>query len=181
MAWFPVWAIIGAIMGTAGLALWAASLRDGLDLAASCGLAGVLVALAVIDVRRGILPDTLTLPLAAAGLALAAIDGGPLDDRGLGAIAGYAAFALVAALYRRWRGRDGLGLGDAKLMAAAGAWVGWQGLPSVVLIGALAGLAGFGLRRMFNREVSLDRSIAFGPFLALALWLVWLYGPLPIE
>ena len=181
MARFPVWAILVAVAGTAGLAVWAASLRDGLDLAASCGLAWALMALAAIDVRRGILPDTLTLPLTAAGLALAAIDGGPLADRGLGAVAGYAAFASVAALYRLWRGRDGLGLGDAKLMAAAGAWVGWQSLPSVVLSAALAGLAGFGLRRMFNREAGLDRSIAFGPFLALAIWLVWLYGPLPIQ
>ena len=114
---------MSAISGAAalGVVVWAATLRDGLDLAAACLLGWTLLALAVIDARRHILPDFLTLPLAAAGIGFAFIDGVWPIDRMLGAVLGYAAFASVAFLYRRWRGRDGLGMGDAKLMAAAGA------------------------------------------------------------
>ena len=101
---------------------------------------GVAAALAVllgwaawIDLKRMILPDWITLPLIPAGLALAWVQEQPLLDRVIGAVAGYAVFAGIAWIYRRWRGRDGLGLGDAKLLAAAGAWTGWPSLPSVVL------------------------------------------------
>ena len=77
-------------------------------------------------------------------------------------------------------GREGLGLGDAKLFAAAGAWVSWEGLPSVLLLaaaGALAwhlGAARWGGRRLEGRE------LPFGPYLAAALWLVWLHGPVAV-
>ena len=76
------------------------------------------------------------------GLAVAwAVDPGLLGDHALGALAGFASLAVIASVYRRVRGREGLGLGDAKLLAAAGAWLGWQALPSVVLIAAASGLA----------------------------------------
>ena len=134
-----------------------------------------LAAASWIDARRLILPDVLTLPLIAAGLALAWLQPPELATRAIGAMAGFAAFALIAELYRRLRGRDGLGLGDAKLLAGAGAWLGWEALPSVVLIGAVAGLVFALLKRP-----AADRPIPFGPFLALGFWLVWRFGPLSV-
>jgi leader peptidase (prepilin peptidase)/N-methyltransferase len=97
---------------------------------------------------------------------------------GIGAAAGYAFFCLVGVAYRRLRGRAGLGGGDAKLLAAAGAWVAWQGLPSVVLLGALTSFAVPLGQRLGGRALRLDARIPFGPGLCLGLWLVWLYGPL---
>ncbi len=108
----------------------------------SCAFGWTLLALGLIDLRHLVLPDVLTLPLAAAGLVVAwfAAPDAVLDDAA-GAVGGFAVFTLVAWGYRRWRGRDGLGAGDAKLLAALGAWVGRPGLPSVVLLASLAALA----------------------------------------
>jgi leader peptidase (prepilin peptidase)/N-methyltransferase len=144
-----------------------------LDSLLAIGLALWLGGAAVIDARRMILPDVLTLPLIPLGLGLAWHEAPPLADRAIGAVAGFAVFALLAEGYRRWRGRDGLGLGDAKLLAGAGAWVGWQSLPSVVLIAALSGLVWALVLRP-----PIDRPIPFGPFLAFGFWLVWRFGPL---
>jgi leader peptidase (prepilin peptidase) / N-methyltransferase len=165
-----------------GVVLWAAAVTTGWVFWASCALGWTLLALAVIDQREFVLPDALTLPLIPAGLAVAwLIDPALVPHHAMGAVAGFAVFALVGWVYGRLRGRDGLGLGDAKLLAAAGAWVSWVGLPSVVLLagaGALAvaliGAAGTG--GLPARE----RAIAFGPYLALALWSVWLHGPIVI-
>ena len=138
-----------------------------------CALAVVLAALALFDLRQGRLPDWLTLPLAAAGLLLA-WRGGALADSLLGAALGYAVFEGLALAYRRLRGREGLGGGDAKLAAAAGAWVGWQGLPSVVLVAAAGALA----VALVRRRLDGSESVRFGAYLAPAILLVWLLGPL---
>jgi leader peptidase (prepilin peptidase)/N-methyltransferase len=69
-------------------------------------------------------------------------------------------------------------LGDGKLFAAAGAWVGWQGLPSVLLLAAFAGLAGALVQARLAGGLDPERELPFGLYLAGALWLVWLYGPL---
>ncbi len=140
------------------------------------GLAGVLLLASVIDARRLLLPDLITLPLLASGLALALLEPPGLPERLLGAAAGFLAFAGIGLLYRRWRGRDGLGLGDAKLLAAAGAWVGWTALPSVVLLAAVGGLVW-----SFATRQAADRPLPFGPFLAVGFWIVWRFGPLLIS
>jgi leader peptidase (prepilin peptidase) / N-methyltransferase len=75
------------------------------------------------------------------------------------------------------RGQAGLGLGDAKLFAAAGAWAGLEGLASVLLYGSLAALVWAGFWAIRGHEVSRTTRLAFGPFLAIGLWWVWLYGP----
>jgi len=142
-----------------------------LDAAISIGLAMVLVIAALIDLREMVLPDWLTLPLIPLGWAMSLRGAPALSDRLIGSAAGFAAFAGIAALYRRLRGRDGLGLGDAKLLAAAGAWVGWQDLPSVVLLGAVTALCWALATR---RDPS--QPLPFGPFLAGAFWLVWRFG-----
>jgi leader peptidase (prepilin peptidase)/N-methyltransferase len=162
------------------LAVWAWTVLDGWLLWAGCGFAWCLALAAAIDARHQVLPDGLTLPLLLAGLAVAAaLDSTMLADHALGAVAGYGAFALIAWLYRRIRGQEGLGLGDAKLLAAIGAWVGWPGLPSTVLYGALAAIvASIAFRKA--GLVQAAQPIPFGPFLAIGGWLVWLYGPLEI-
>jgi leader peptidase (prepilin peptidase)/N-methyltransferase len=125
-----------------------------------------------------LLPDILNLPLAAVGLAVAWMLGpGALGDAAIGAAAGFLTFAALAWAYRRLRGRDGLGLGDAKLAMAAGAWVSWTGLPTVVTLAALAALAMVLGRALAGRPVAPTEPVPFGPYLAAGLWLVWLYGP----
>ena len=139
-----------------------------------------LLALAWIDWRHFILPDALTLPLIAAGLAMSAwIAPENMSDHVIGAAAGYGGFVTIEHLYRRLRGRDGLGRGDAKLMAAGGAWLSWAGLPSVLLLASLGGIV-LWLAMSWRRDAaqSLQRPLPFGPALAGAIWIVWLLGPL---
>ena len=166
-----------AALGTAAWALW---VLPGGGLAwAGAALGWTLLALALIDLRHFLLPDVLTLPLIPAGLALAWwVDPAKLPAHAIGAAAGFGAFAALAWGYRRLRGREGLGLGDAKLFAAAGAWVSWTGLGSVLLWAALPALAVtlvLGLRR---GGLSGRTPLPFGAYLAAGLWLTWLYGPL---
>lgn len=144
-----------------------------------CLLGWCLLLLAVIDSRTLTLPDELTLPLIAAGLlATWAMTPDRLFDHVLGAALGGAALWLIAALYYRMRGREGLGLGDAKLLAAAGAWLGWQGLGSVILIAAVSALVLILGRSAMGHRLSSEDPLPFGPFLALGIWVTWLYGPL---
>ncbi len=96
-------------------------------------------------------------------------------EAALGAALGYLAFRLVAMLYRRLRGREGLGAGDAKLLAAAGAWLGAQALPGVVLLAAVSALALALLASARGGRLSATLAVPFGPPLAVAIWLAWLF------
>jgi leader peptidase (prepilin peptidase)/N-methyltransferase len=146
-----------------------------------CLLGWWLLALAWIDIRRWILPDALTLPLIVAGLLAAlATEPDALVERALGAALGYVALWTVAWLYRRLRGREGLGQGDAKLFAAAGAWLGALALPQVILVAAIAALLTAAALRLYGTEIRAHSALPFGPFLALAIWALWLFGPLPL-
>ncbi len=178
ISWFyPMIEIAGAI-----IALSAALVFDGGMFWLSCGLGWVLLMLAASDWRHMVLPDLLTLPLIVAGLAATyLIDPAKIAGHAAGALIGFATFAAIAALYRRFRGRDGLGLGDAKLLAAGGAWLGWAGLPSVVIWAGLTGLAWALVHSIASRQkLAADLALPFGAFLALGIWLVWLSGPMII-
>lgn len=143
-----------------------------LQASATIGLAMTLVALVRIDLRDLRLPDRITLPLIGVGLILAAVEGrGWPVEAAIGAAVGYGTFWLIGTVYFRLRRRDGLGLGDAKLLAAAGAWLGPYALPWVVLIGATLAL-GFAVATAKGRQVPL----AFGPWLALGFWAMWIIG-----
>lgn len=144
--------------------------------AEGAGLAAVLVALALIDIRTFRLPDWLTLPLIGAGLILAGfrLEGFPLQGA-IGAIAGYGVMWTIARLYQRTRGMPGLGLGDAKLAAGAGTWLGWAGLPFVLLIASLAGILAFLVMAFLQKRLDPARPVPFGPFLALGFFLVWFW------
>lgn len=161
------------------VAVWAVAVVPGPARWATCALGWTLLALAVIDARRMILPDALTLPLIALGLAVAAwLDPSRLMGHAIGATAGFLVFWLIATLYRLLRRREGLGLGDAKLLAAAGAWVSWEGLPGVVLAASLSALVFFLVAAFLGPAPDPSRRLPFGPFLCLGIWLIWLYGPL---
>ncbi len=140
----------------------------------NCVLGWTLLTLAWIDWTTFLLPDVLTLPLLLAGLVVTWVwDPDALTDHSLAAVAAYLALQGLALAYRRLRGFDGLGGGDAKLIAAAGAWCGIAALPLVVLGSALIGLlAALGLV-LAGRTVTSTTRIPFGPCIALAFWLVW--------
>jgi len=166
-------------LAAAGLAMVAVR-TFGLTLEAALvmGFLWTLLALAVIDARTLLLPDRLTLGLLWVGLlANAAGYGGGvfLPDAVFGAAAGYASLATVAWGYARLTGREGMGLGDAKLLAALGAWLGWMVLPLIVLLASLLALLVGGLALLRGRA---DRHTAlpFGPFLALAGGLAMIWG-----
>jgi leader peptidase (prepilin peptidase)/N-methyltransferase len=164
----------------AALAIAAIALAvDGVQQAwLDCLLGWWLLALGWIDARHWLLPDVLTLPLLVLGLALAAVSAPEdLADDAAAAILGYLALRAVAWIYQRLRHREGLGQGDAKLFAAVGGWLGTAALAQVILLAALAALvaaAGFALAGTRMRAHS---ALPFGPFLALATWLLWLFGP----
>lgn len=166
-------------VGALAIAAWSVALAPGWIAWASALFGWVLFALAIIDFRKFLLPDVLVLPLLAAGLAATYfIAPESLRDHVIGAVAAFVALEGVRHFYRWLRGRDGLGAGDPKLFAAIGAWVGWQGLPTVVLYAALAGLAASILWHRRRGDLRADTALPFGTYLALAAWLVWTLGPL---
>lgn len=139
---------------------------------ASMVLAAGLLTLSYIDLRTGLLLDILTLPLAALGLAFAVWSGDWMLSLA-GAILGYAMIAGLAYYWRVRRGYEGIGLGDAKLLAAGGAWVGVMGIPLLLLIASSVGiLAALAVSRK-ARSTSDRLAIPFGPSLALGIWVVW--------
>lgn len=142
-------------------------------------LAACLVLLNVIDLRSYRLPDLLTLPLLLAGLVLAALQGQEtLLWHAVAAVAAGLTLYTIRSLYRALRGYDGLGLGDVKLFAAAGAWIGPEGLASSLLIACVTALAVALLWKLADPGVNGRSVLPFGPFLAIGFWIVWLYGPL---
>jgi leader peptidase (prepilin peptidase) / N-methyltransferase len=149
-------------------------------LVASAVLAAGLAVLTAIDIKTYRLPDVITLPLLALGLAFAvALDFEPaVTWRAGAAAAGYLFIRLVDWAYRRIRNKTGIGEGDAKLFAAAGAWVGPQGLSGTLLYACAVALLFVAVQAMLGRKTTGADQIPFGPFLALGLWLTWVYGPL---
>lgn len=137
-----------------------------------------LIALAFIDLETGYLPDAITYPLVAAGLSANALGlFTDLQNAAIGAVAGFAAFWLIGAAFEKIRGKEGLGLGDAKLLAAIGAWGGWVILPLVVLIGASATLGAVVIHRMLGNKTAINDPIPFGPGLCAAGFLSILFMP----
>ncbi len=148
-------------------------------LAASLVLAGTLVTLTAIDVVVYRLPDPLTLPLVVGGLIVATwLPDGRLVDHLIGAVAGYGVLAALQWGFERVRGHEGIGLGDAKLLAAAGAWLGWSPLPSVLLIACAAAFLQLSMMTIIQRRSAFRDRLAFGGPLCLATWIVWLHGPM---
>lgn len=132
----------------------------------------------MVDIDRFILPDVLTLGLVVVGLGIALNDGWlAAQGRIVGAAAGYGSLALIAAVYLRVRGRSGLGMGDAKLLAAAGAWLGWTALPAVLLMASTSCLALVGAQALLRGSKMPSGAIPLGPYIAGSMWLLFLVLP----
>ena len=132
-----------------------------------CGLVATLIALALIDFDTQYLPDDLTLPLLWAGIVSAALGWLPIKLGASvgGAVAGYLSLWLVFHAYRLIRGKEGMGAGDFKLLAALGAWLGWQLIPSIILLSSAVG-AVVGIALVVGKKHDRDVPIPFGPYLA---------------
>jgi len=144
------------------------------------GLALIMLAIAAVDARYFIIPDALN----AAGLALGLVhavmvgEGSAIESLALAALRA-AALALVflalRLIYARLRGRQGLGLGDVKLAAVAGAWLGWNAIPVAIEIAAVSALAVYAPRHyLLRRPLRATTRLPFGLFFAPAIWLGWL-------
>jgi leader peptidase (prepilin peptidase)/N-methyltransferase len=147
-----------------------------IQLAAMLVFTWSLVAMSMIDIDHQILPDTMTLSLMWLGLLLN-IDNTFVDLQSavIGAIAGYLSLWTVFWLFKLATGKDGMGFGDFKLLAALGAWFGWQFLPMIILlssiVGAVVGIAGI---LIMGRDKNIP--IPFGPYLAAAGWIAAMWG-----
>jgi leader peptidase (prepilin peptidase)/N-methyltransferase len=158
----------------------AAVLRFGVTptAAAACLLIWSLIALTFIDFDTQLLPDSITLPLLWSGLlanVAGFVPGVSLRDAVVGAIAGYVALWTIYWLFKLVRGKEGMGYGDFKLLAALGAWLGWQMLPLIVLLSSFVGaLIGIGLVVFRGRDHQIP--LAFGPYLAIAGVIALFFG-----
>lgn len=173
----PLPAAILALGIGAALAIVGVALRPQ-DWAAGVLLAFTLAWASAVDVRRLLLPNVLTIGLIVAGLAVsAAVDWPDFASHAVGAIAGYLLVAAVAWCFQKLRGQQGIGMGDAKLLAAAGAWLGVSDLPFVVLAASILGIAFMLGLAVARRRMERNLAIPFGPFIALAFWTIWLFQP----
>jgi len=165
-----------AIEGAAILVALAAAGVDWDDPTAlwlDCVLGWALLALAWIDVEHLLLPDLITLPLVLLGLA-ATLWQEPenVTDHAIAAAAGYLLFRAIALVYQRIRGKEGLGEGDAKLLAAAGAWLGLLALSWMILVAAVIALLGVGIAILVGKSLDRATALPFGAALAAALFVL---------
>ncbi|MBT8353661.1 MAG: prepilin peptidase [Xanthomonadales bacterium] len=139
-------------------------------------LVSFLITLTGIDFDRQLLPDNLTLPLLWSGILLANHDvHTDLSSSVFGAIAGYLVLWSIYHLFRLMTGKEGMGYGDFKLLAALGAWMGWQMLPLIILLSSVVG-ALTGLIMMSTGRLQKDQPLPFGPFIAAAGWISLIWG-----
>lgn len=158
----------------AGIVAW--RFGFGWPAAAALIFTWMLLAASIIDFRQQLLPDDLILPLLWLGLA-AALFGlfADLPSAVVGAMAGYLSLWSVYQIFRLLTGKEGMGHGDFKLLAALGAWTGWHYLVTIVLLSSLVG-AVFGLALILFRGRDRQVPMPFGPFLAAAGWIALLWG-----
>ena len=167
------------VLACMALALWAGSAWPGPKAFLGCLLGWQLLLLALLDFEHFWLPRSLTITLLVTGLMAIAAESMPdFYQHALGAAIGFTLLAALAFAYRKIRGQDGLGGGDAWLLAGGGAWTGWQGLPTILVLGAGAGLVFVVLMSIRGKPVGRAQPIPFGVGLAIGIWLTWLYGPL---
>ena len=167
------------IAGAAGIAASVLLLPDARGVAGG-GLALLMIAIAVVDARRFIIPDELTIAALALGFVHAALldTDAIMQSLATAALRGAvlaAAFWGLRIAYGRLRGREGIGLGDVKLAGVAGVWLDWATMPVAVEIAALAALAVYAVRRFRGgRSVRRTIRLPFGLFFAPAIWIGWL-------
>ena len=181
---YPIVELLTAVF--TGIVAW--RFGFGWEAGAAILMTWALIAISVIDIDHQIIPDSISLPLIWAGLFLSLFHEAAgaeilfVDAKTAiaGGLAGYLSLWSIYHLFRLLTGKEGMGYGDFKLLAALGAWLGWQMLPLIILLSAVVGAAvGISLI-VFKRH---DRSvpIPFGPYLAAAGWIAMLYGPQIID
>lgn len=139
-------------------------------------LSWILIALTVIDIHKQLLPDNLTLPLLWLGLLVNTSSlFTDLESAVYGAVAGYLILWLVYKTFKLITGKEGMGYGDFKLLAALGAWMGWQMLPLIILLSSVVG-AVIGIGMILFRGQDRNIPIPFGPYLAIAGWIAFIWG-----
>ena len=155
----------------------------GWELPAALAFSYALIALTMIDYDHKLLPDSITLPLLWLGLVLSLFHG---DVQGqslfiapataiAGAAAGYLSLWSVYQVFKLATGKEGMGFGDFKLLAALGAWLGWQALPLIIILSAVVGALVGGVLMIATRH-GRETPIPFGPFLAAAGWIAMIWG-----
>jgi leader peptidase (prepilin peptidase)/N-methyltransferase len=170
---YPIVEMLGGLL--AAYAVW----RFGVTPrgVGACVLLWALLALTVIDLDTQMLPDDLTLPLLWAALLFNLWDVFvPLRDAVIGAAAGYLSLWAIYWLFKLIRGKEGMGYGDFKLLAALGAWLGWQMLPLIVLLSSVVG-AVIGIGLIVFRRRDHEVPLPFGPYLAIAGAIALFFGP----
>jgi leader peptidase (prepilin peptidase)/N-methyltransferase len=176
---YPIVELFTAVL--AAIAAW--HFGFGWEAAAAAILTFCLISISVIDIDHQIIPDSICLPLLWAGLFLSLFN--PMSGADtlfieprasiVGALAGYLSLWSVYHLFRLLTGKEGMGYGDFKLLAALGAWLGWQMLPLIILLSAVVG-ATVGIAMIVFRRHDRNVPIPFGPYLAAAGWIAMLYG-----
>ena len=176
---YPVIELITAVL--TGVVAW--RFGFGWEAAAAIGMTWTLVAISVIDIDTQYIYDNVVLPLVWAGLALSLfhpLEGAEtlfIDPKSaiVGALAGYLSLWSVYHLFRLLTGKEGMGYGDFKLLAALGAWLGWKMLPLIILMSAVVG-AVTGVIMIATKLQERSKPIPFGPYLAAAGWIAMLWG-----
>lgn len=170
---YPIVELISAVLSL--IVIWKfGATAQGL---AALAITWTLIALTGIDFDEHLLPDSITLPLLWAGLIANSF--GLFSDLSTalwGAVLGYLSLWSVYWIFKLITGKEGMGFGDFKLLAALGAWLGWNYLPTIILLSSLIGLA-FALLFMIFSGNKKSAPIAFGPYLAVAGWICLLMGP----
>ena len=169
---YPAVEVLGGLLAAAAIWRFGAT-PQGI---AACALLWSLLALTMIDFDTQLLPDGITLPLLWGGLIVNLWSTfAPLGDAVIGAVAGYLSLWSIYWLFKLIRGKEGMGYGDFKLLAALGAWLGWQLLPVIVLLSSVVGAAiGIALIVFKGRDHSVP--LAFGPYLAIAGAIALFFG-----
>jgi len=167
--------LVELLCALASLAV-AASSPPGWALAGALVLTWILIALTFIDLDKLLLPDQLTLPLLWLGLLLN-ISGQfvALSDAVIGAAAGYMVLWTLYWAFKLLTGKEGMGYGDFKLLAAFGAWLGWQSLPLILILSSCVG-AIFGITLIIMKRHQQAKPMPFGPYLAVAGWIALIWG-----
>lgn len=169
---YPVIELVTGLLSVAVVAYW------GLTTAALLGLVFTwcLITLTMIDADTQLLPDDITLPLLWLGLIANSFSVfTSLESAVWGAIAGYMVLWSIFWLFKLLTGKEGMGYGDFKLLAALGAWMGWQVLPQIIILSSLVG-AVVGIALMLIKKRGKEVPIPFGPYLAVAGWIAFVWG-----
>lgn len=169
---YPLVELLTAILSAAVAMKFGASI----ELVLALFFTWALISLAMIDFHTTLLPDSITLPLLWAGLLISLV---PVfvaaPDAIVGAAAGYMILWIVFQTFKLVTGKEGMGFGDFKLLAALGAWLGWAMLPLIILLSSLTGaIIGIMIMVLFKHQRS--QPIAFGPYLAIAGWIALMWG-----